>query len=48
MIYTSISLGIGFLFGLLACILTAIFKENVLLSDLEFFNKHYMLPTAPK
>lgn len=48
MIYTSISLGIGFVFGLLASLFRCCFAENIPLSDIEFFNKHFMLPLAPK
>lgn len=48
MIYTAISLGIGFGFGLLAGAFRSCIKEENGLSDMEFFNKAYMLHRIPK
>lgn len=47
MIYTAISLGIGFGFGLLAGAFRSCIKEENNLSDMEFFNKPYMLHRIP-
>lgn len=48
MIYTSISLGIGFGFGILAGFLRSCFKEDVDLSDNLFFNEVYHFQEEPK
>lgn len=51
MIYTSISLGIGFLTGLIASIFRCCIKEENSILDVEFFNKAYMfhpIPPLPK
>lgn len=46
MIYTSISLGIGFFFGLIAGIFRCFLNETNNLSDLDFFTSKYMTHTG--
>lgn len=48
MIYTSISLGIGFAFGLIAGAFRCCIKEENNLSDIDFFNKTYMERTVAR
>jgi hypothetical protein len=48
MIYTTVSLFIGFLFGLIAGLFRRCIKEDIIASDNNFFNSKYLLPLNPR
>lgn len=48
MIYTSISLCLGIVFGLISFAFRLCFKEDIIFFDTDFFNEEYMQALAPK